>query len=58
VKYGNYGFNKSHAVVRATLAYQIAYLKANHPAEYLSATTDASADAELRHDPARGRLPP
>ena len=29
-KFANYGFNKSHSVVYALLAYQMAYFKANH----------------------------
>lgn len=36
-KFGNYGFNKSHSVAYALMAYQLAYLKANYPlAFYLS----------------------
>ena len=34
-----YGSNKSHAVAYAMVAYQTAYLKANHPVEFLSAMT-------------------
>lgn len=30
-KFANYGFNKSHSVSYAILAYQMAYLKANYP---------------------------
>jgi len=32
-----YAFNKSHSVCYAFVAYQTAYLKANHPAEYMAA---------------------
>jgi DNA polymerase III subunit alpha len=32
-----YAFNKSHSVCYALVAYQTAYLKANHPAEYMAA---------------------
>ena len=37
-KFANYGFNKSHAAAYALLAYQTAYLKANHPREFLAAS--------------------
>jgi len=35
-KFAGYGFNKSHAAAYALLAYQTAYLKANHPVEFLA----------------------
>ena len=34
-KFGLYGFNKSHAVAYAFLAFQTAYLKAHYPVEYM-----------------------
>ncbi|MCX7641328.1 MAG: DNA polymerase III subunit alpha [Elusimicrobiales bacterium] len=34
-KFAGYGFNKSHSVAYATLAYQTAYLKANYPLEFM-----------------------
>jgi DNA polymerase III subunit alpha len=37
-KFAGYGFNKSHAAAYALIAYQTAYLKANHPVEFLAAT--------------------
>jgi DNA polymerase-3 subunit alpha len=37
VKFGGYGFNKSHASAYALLAYQTAWLKANYPLEYMAA---------------------
>ncbi|CAA7623684.1 DNA polymerase III subunit alpha [Candidatus Terasakiella magnetica] len=37
-KFAEYGFNKSHAAAYALIAYQTAYLKANHPAEFMAAT--------------------
>ena len=44
-KFAGYGFNKSHAAAYAIVAYQTAYLKANHPVEFLSATmTNDSGD--------------
>ncbi len=36
-KFANYGFNKSHSVAYAYVAYQTAYLKAHYPAEFLAA---------------------
>ena len=33
-KFADYGFNKSHAVAYATIAYQMAYLKAHFPLEF------------------------
>jgi DNA polymerase-3 subunit alpha len=35
--FADYSFNKSHSVGYGYLAYQTAYLKANHPVEYLAA---------------------
>ncbi|MEM7215892.1 MAG: DNA polymerase III subunit alpha [Pseudomonadota bacterium] len=35
-KFANYGFNKSHAAAYALVSYQTAYLKANHPVEFLA----------------------
>jgi len=37
-KFADYGFNKSHAAAYALVAYQTAYLKANHPTEFLAAS--------------------
>ncbi|MEM8855625.1 MAG: DNA polymerase III subunit alpha, partial [Pseudomonadota bacterium] len=37
-KFANYGFNKSHAAAYALIAYHTAYLKANHPREFLAAS--------------------
>jgi DNA polymerase-3 subunit alpha len=39
--FAGYGFNKSHSVPYALLAYQTAYLKANFPAEYIAASLTA-----------------
>ena len=33
-KFGSFGFNKSHSVAYAILAYQMAFLKANYPVEF------------------------
>ena len=37
-KFAGYGFNKSHAACYGIVAYQTAYLKANHPVEFLAAS--------------------
>ncbi|HEX5385103.1 MAG TPA: DNA polymerase III subunit alpha [Gemmatimonadales bacterium] len=37
VTFGRYGFNKSHSVAYSVLAYQTAWLKAHHPAEFMAA---------------------
>ena len=37
-KFAGYGFNRAHAACYALLAYQTAYLKANHPVEFMAAT--------------------
>ena len=36
-KFAGYGFNKSHAAAYALIAYQTAWLKANHPVEFFAA---------------------
>jgi len=35
--FAGYAFNKAHAVCYGTISYQTAYLKANYPAEYMTA---------------------
>ncbi len=57
-KFADYGFNKSHAAAYALVAYHTAYLKANHPVEFIAAsmTMDmGSTDklAEFRTEAAR-----
>jgi DNA polymerase-3 subunit alpha len=37
LKFGGYGFNKSHSTRYAVVAYQTAYMKVYHPAEYMAA---------------------
>jgi len=37
-KFAGYGFNKSHAAAYALVAYQTAWLKAHHPAEFYAAS--------------------
>ena len=36
-KFAGYGFNKSHSAAYAILSYQTAYLKANHPVQFMAA---------------------
>jgi DNA polymerase-3 subunit alpha len=36
-KFGGYGFNKSHSVAYAMIAYQTAYLKAHFPVQFMAA---------------------
>ncbi|PKL00865.1 MAG: DNA polymerase III subunit alpha [Tenericutes bacterium HGW-Tenericutes-1] len=40
VKFANYGFNKSHSVVYALVAYWMAYLKANYPSYFMASLLD------------------
>jgi DNA polymerase-3 subunit alpha len=41
-KFADYGFNKSHAAAYALVSYQTAYLRANHPVEFLAACMSLS----------------
>lgn len=36
VQFANYGFNRSHAAAYSKIAFQLAYLKANYPAAFMS----------------------
>ena len=49
-KFAGYGFNKSHSAAYALLAYQTAYLKANHPPAFMAAvlTSEMSDTDQLR----------
>ncbi|MCR6111632.1 DNA polymerase III subunit alpha [Bacillus sp. A301a_S52] len=42
VRFADYGFNRSHAVAYSMISYQLAYLKANYPLEFLSGLMDMS----------------
>ncbi len=60
-KFADYGFNKSHAAAYALVAYQTAWLKANHPEAFLAACLSlgiANTDrlASLRQDCARAGI--
>jgi DNA polymerase-3 subunit alpha len=48
-EFAGYGFAKSHSTAYALITYQTAYLKANHPREYLAAllTTEAGNHDKL-----------
>ena len=57
-KFADYGFNKSHAAAYALVAYQTAWLKANHPAAFLAASMSLAIGntdklAALRQEAAR-----
>lgn len=41
MKFAEYGFNKSHSLAYSILAYQVAYLKAHYPAEFIAANMTA-----------------
>ncbi|NLC35357.1 MAG: DNA polymerase III subunit alpha [Alcaligenaceae bacterium] len=43
-KFAGYGFNKSHSAAYALIAYQTAWLKHYHPAEFLAATLSSDMD--------------
>ena len=42
--FAGYAFNKAHAVSYGTIAFQTAYLKANYPAEYMTAVMMMAGD--------------
>ena len=61
-KFADYGFNKSHAAAYALIAYQTAFLKANHPVEFIAACMTMALDntdklAEYRRDAQRLEIP-
>ncbi len=47
-KFAGYGFNKSHSAAYALVAYQCAWLKAHHPAEFLAATLTSEMSDSAR----------
>ena len=49
LKFGDYGFNKSHSVAYSLLSYQMAYLKANYPKEFFAAILNNSKSSETRY---------
>lgn len=48
-KFANYGFNKSHSVSYAILAYQMAYLKANYPNHFYATMLTFQGNASDRY---------
>ncbi len=42
--FAGYGFNKSHSVAYALIAYRTAYLKAHYPAEFMAAVLSSDLD--------------
>jgi DNA polymerase-3 subunit alpha len=44
--FAGYAFNKAHSFSYALIAYQTAYLKANYPAEYITAFLNTHADQQ------------
>ena len=42
--FGRYGFNRAHSVAYSLLAYQTAWLKRHHPAEYMAALLSSVLD--------------
>lgn len=45
-QFANYGFNRSHAVAYSKMAFQMAYLKANYPAEFFTALMNAEPNVD------------
>jgi len=57
-KFANYGFNKSHAAAYAVVSYQTAWLKANHPVEFMAGVMNCRrrrGHASCRGRPQDGR---
>jgi DNA polymerase-3 subunit alpha len=50
VKFGGYGFNKSHTAAYAQIGYQTAYLKAHYTAEYMAALLSSELDDGNKRD--------
>jgi DNA polymerase-3 subunit alpha len=44
-KFAGYGFNKSHAAAYSLVAYQTAWLKVHHPAEFMAAVLSSDMDS-------------
>ena len=50
VKFGGYGFNKSHTAAYAQIGYQTAYLKTHFTAEYMAALLSSEIDDGNKRD--------
>lgn len=48
MKFANYGFNRSHSVAYALVAYQLAYLKANAPLHFFSSLLNSVIGSETK----------
>lgn len=48
MKFANYGFNRSHSVAYALVAYQLAYLKANAPLYFFSSLLNSVIGSETK----------
>jgi DNA polymerase III subunit alpha len=46
VRFANYGFNRSHAVAYSFIAYQLAYLKAHYPINFMAAILSSAVGNE------------
>lgn len=46
-RFANYGFNKSHSVAYGIVAYQLAYLKANHPLAFYGAVLSNEQNSDV-----------
>jgi DNA polymerase-3 subunit alpha len=62
VKFGGYGFNKSHSTAYALITYQTAYLKAHHRSVFLAANMscemqDSDKIKDLVDDAHRAKIP-
>ncbi len=60
-KFADYGFNKSHAAAYALVAYQTAWLKANHPEVFIAACMSLALNntdrlAALKQEAERGSI--
>ncbi|HEY2787452.1 MAG TPA: DNA polymerase III subunit alpha [Fimbriiglobus sp.] len=50
VKFGGYGFNKSHSAAYAHISYHTAYLKRHYPAEFMAALLSSEIDDGNKRD--------
>ena len=48
LKFANYGFNKSHSIAYARVAYELAYLKANYPKYFYKALLNGSIGSSVK----------
>ncbi len=55
-QFGDYGFNRSHAVAYSRVAYQLAYVKANYPASFYAAIMRASNKDKVKSYQAEAKL--